>query len=179
MRRSRAALTLFLGSLAMALQSVGFVSVQPGMATEPVTRLCCTKGAPVDCYAGAPDSFDEEWYLETCKPDYECYGCGGADCLHETSAKPAVKTSGRPVNDYCCEWECEIGCEGEHQVVAPRVHLEDISYLAFDLRHSSGQEEVVRMNRENEGLQAASLSTGDLPRDLPAGEAFYVWHIAH
>jgi hypothetical protein len=37
---------------------------------------------------------------------------------------------------------------------------------------------VLRLNRENEGLQAAALSTGDHPHDLPAGESFYITRIA-
>ncbi len=172
MRRSRAALTLFLGALATALQSAGFVGVQPGLATEPLpVRLCCAPGSIVDCYAGAPGGFADDWYLDTYDRGYQCDARHGANCYDGkgSSASPSALNE----YDYGCDWDCGLGRGGERPLAGPRIHLEDISHLASDSRHSTGQEDVLRINRENEGLQAASLSTGDHPRDLPRGEAYY------
>src|SRR5688500_6794617 len=82
MRRSRAALTLFLGAMAAALQTAGLAEVQQGSSVEPAA-----KPQPINCYADAPHTpvvrpvaFAEDWYLDTCHPGYECYGAHGNDC---------------------------------------------------------------------------------------------------
>ncbi len=187
MRRSRAALSLFLGALAAALQTAGLADVPQSLATEP-TAAC----RPVDCYAEAPKmpvvrsvAFAEDWYLDTCRPEYDCYGAHGADCYNgpvAASRHEPVLLDAQPINDYeyGYQWDCECYCDDPCDVYlcTPRVHLEDVSPLAADARHSTGQEDVFRINRENEGLQAASLSEGNYPHDLPAGEMFYVARVA-
>lgn len=190
MRRSRAALSLFLGALAAALQTAGRADVPPARVSEPVAVH-----RPVDCYADAPHglkvrpvAFAEDWYLDHGQPD----GCYGDDCYQGSPSSAAdhepTLYDAYPIDEYQYGHEpdggdaCDAGDNYDYSdcdycdsyLACPQVHLEDLSHLATDPRHSVGRDEALRLNRENEGLQAASLSTGHHPHDLPAGETFYV-----
>ena len=97
MKRSRAALTFFLGSFAVALQTVGFANAArgPAAACPPVHRVCRTPYAG-DCFAGAPTLASspvsaapvEEPQADACHPDrlagdldgsgYDCFGNPGS-----------------------------------------------------------------------------------------------------
>src|SRR5687767_7698298 len=144
MRRSRAALTLFLGALAAALQTAGLAEVQQEQAAKPVA-----KREPINCYADAPGApavrpvaFAEDWYLDG-SSGYECFGPHGVDCyngpvVHQAQHEP-VLLDAQPIDEYeyAYEWECEACCDEDcyAYLASPRVHLEDLSHLAADPRH--------------------------------------------
>src|SRR5688500_10626667 len=116
MRRSRAALTLFLGALAAALQTAGLAEVQGPAAKTAAPQK------PINCYADAPQTptvrpvaFAEDWYLDACHPGYECYGAHGGDCYQGPIASQShqpVLLDAQPIDEYeyAYEWECEAYC---------------------------------------------------------------------
>src|SRR5688572_21075952 len=124
MRRSRTALTLFLSALAASLQFAGWANVQTGLAIEPPTTRLCSNPLS-DCFAGGPGvhraaaGLGQCWALDTCHPDYDCYGDYGADCyhgpLHPVVSREPVLRDAEPIDEYVygCEsdWDCDE-CDG-------------------------------------------------------------------
>lgn len=194
MRRSRTALTLFLSALAASLQFAGWANVQTGMAIEPPTTRLCSHPTSFDCFAGAPGvhraaaGLGSCWAMDTCHPDYDCYGDYGADCyhgpLHSTVTREPVLRDAEPIEEYVygdqgpsltpagCEsqWDCDE-CDG--YVAHPVIHKENLSDLAADPRHSTGQHDLMDLNAQNDGL---SPSYDDCACDLPADESCELSH---
>jgi hypothetical protein len=142
MRRSRAALVVFLGTLGLALQLLTGLPSQSGAAADlgAGTAVACDGFTLASCGTGTACGFVLGFHAD---------GLARARGAAEGNSEACEAAALRPAWRY---WYEHPLCCAEAAGASRVAEGKSLAALAADPRHSSGNEEALRLNDANDGL---------------------------